>query len=145
MAFWEEKSLEEMSASEWESLCDGCARCCMLKLEDSESNEVSYTSVICKYMDEATCRCKEYENRNSLVPDCVWLTIDTVESYQWLPKTCAYRIKAEGRSLHWWHPLLSGRSETVHEVGISVVGKCISEEYVHADDLDDNVIHWVEH
>jgi hypothetical protein len=145
VGFWEEKSLEEMSGSEWESLCDGCARCCLLKIEEADSEEVHYTSVVCKYMDESTCQCNEYDNRNSLVPDCVWLTIDTVESYKWLPKTCAYRIKAEGRSLHSWHPLLSGRSDTVHEIGISVVGKCISEEHVHSNDVEDNIIHWVEH
>jgi len=144
MSFWQEKSLAEMSQQEWESLCDGCARCCLHKLEDEDSGEVHYTSVVCKYLDESTCRCTNYQDRSSLVPDCVWLTPDTVEAFKWLPTTCAYRLIAEGKDLKWWHPLVSGRAESVAEAGISIRGKCVSEEHVHPDDLEENIIRWVE-
>ena len=144
MGFWKEKSLTEMSRQEWESLCDGCARCCLHKLEDEDSGEVHYTSVVCKYLDESTCRCTSYQDRHSLVPDCVWLTPDTVEAFRWLPTTCAYRLVAEGKDLAWWHPLVSGRAESVQEAGISVRGKCISEEHVHPDNFEENIIRWVE-
>ena len=144
MSFWQEKSLAEMSRQEWESLCDGCARCCLHKLEDEDSGKVHYTSVVCRYLDESTCRCTDYQNRSSLVPDCVWLTPDTAEAFKWLPTTCAYRLIAEGKDLKWWHPLVSGRPESVAEAGISIRGKCISEEHVHPDDLEENIIRWVE-
>ena len=144
MSFWQEKSLAEMSQQEWESLCDGCARCCLHKLEDADSGEVHYTSVVCKYLDESTCRCTDYQHRHSLVPDCVCLTPDTVAAFKWLPTTCAYRLKAEGKDLEWWHPLVSGRAESVAEAGISVRGKCISEEHVHPDDFEEHIIRWVE-
>lgn len=144
MSFWKEKSLAEMSRQEWESLCDGCARCCLHKLEDEDSGEVHYTSVVCKYLDESTCRCTSYQDRHSLVPDCVWLTPDTVEAFRWLPTTCAYRLVAEGKDLAWWHPLVSGRAESVQEAGISVRGKCVSEEHVHPDNFEENIIRWVE-
>lgn len=144
MSFWKEKSLTEMSRQEWESLCDGCARCCLHKLEDEDSGEVHYTSVVCKYLDESTCRCTSYQDRHSLVPDCVWLTPDTVEAFRWLPTTCAYRLVAEGKDLAWWHPLVSGRAESVQEAGISVRGKCVSEEHVHPDNFEENIIRWVE-
>ncbi len=144
MSFWQEKSLAEMSQQEWESLCDGCARCCLHKLEDEDSGEVHYTSVVCKYLDESTCRCTNYQDRGSLVPDCVCLTPDTVEAFKWLPTTCAYRLIAEGKELKWWHPLVSGRAESVAEAGISIRGKCVSEEHVHPDDLEENIIRWVE-
>ena len=144
MSFWKEKSLAEMSRQEWESLCDGCARCCLHKLEDEDSGEVHYTSVACKYLDESTCRCTSYQDRHSLVPDCVWLTPNTVEAFRWLPTTCAYRLVAEGKDLAWWHPLVSGRAESVQEAGISVRGKCISEEHVHPDNFEENIIRWVE-
>lgn len=144
MSFWQEKTLAEMSRQEWESLCDGCARCCLHKLEDEDSGEVHYTSVVCKYLDESTCRCTSYQDRHSLVPDCVWLTPDTVEAFRWLPTTCAYRLVAEGKDLAWWHPLVSGRAESVQEAGISVRGKCVSEEHVHPDNFEENIIRWVE-
>ena len=144
MSFWQEKPLAEMSRQEWESLCDGCARCCLHKLEDEDSGEVHYTSVVCKYLDESSCRCTDYPNRHSLVPDCVLLNPDTVGTFKWLPTTCAYRLVAEGKDLAWWHPLVSGRAETVQEAGITIKGKCISEEHVHPDDFEENIIHWVE-
>ena len=143
-AFWETKTLTEMNDEEWESLCDGCARCCLHKLEDADTGEVHYTRVVCRYLDEATCRCTEYQDRNRLVPMCVWLTPETAHEFAWLPDTCAYRRLAEGKGLDWWHPLVSGRPETVVEAGISVRGRCLSEEHVHPDGFEEHIIRWVE-
>jgi uncharacterized cysteine cluster protein YcgN (CxxCxxCC family) len=133
-----------MSSEEWESLCDGCARCCLHKLEDEESEEVFYTDVACQYLEQDACRCTEYQDRNRLVPNCVWLTPDDVDTFHWLPTTCAYRLIAEGQALPSWHPLVSGRAESVHEAGISVAGRCVSEAFVHDEDFEDRIIHWVE-
>jgi uncharacterized cysteine cluster protein YcgN (CxxCxxCC family) len=144
MKFWETKTLRQMSSEEWESLCDGCARCCLHKLEDEESEEVFYTDVACQYLDQDACRCTEYQDRNRLVPNCVWLTPDDVDTFHWLPTTCAYRLIAEGQALPSWHPLVSGRAESVHEAGISVAGRCVSEAFVHDEDFEDRIIHWVE-
>ena len=141
--FWEEKSIFDMSAQEWESLCDGCARCCLHKLEDEESEEVHYTSVVCQYLNEDKCACTRYEERTILVPDCIQLTPVGALDYGWLPTTCAYRLVAEGKDLEWWHPLVSGSPDTVHEAGISVKGKCTSELYVHPDAMEDRIITWV--
>jgi len=140
--FWE-KPLTELSKQEWESLCDGCARCCLHKLEDEETGEVHYTSVVCKYLNETSCQCTNYQDRHSLAPDCIWLNPDNVEAFKWLPGSCAYRLRAEGKPLHWWHPLVSGRVESVQEAGMTIRGKCISEEHVHPDHLQENIIHWV--
>ena len=142
--FWKEKSLREMTREEWESLCDGCARCCLHKLEDVDTSEVFYTAVACRYLDEPNCRCTEYERRNELVPDCLWLTPASAETFKWLPATCAYRVIAEGRDLAWWHPLVSGDPETVHRAGISVRGKVIDERHVHPEDYEEQIIKWVE-
>ncbi|MAI55213.1 MAG: hypothetical protein CMP96_12720 [Gammaproteobacteria bacterium] len=144
MKFWETKTLRQMSSEEWESLCDGCARCCLHKLEDEESEEVFYTDVACQYLEQDACRCTEYQDRNRLVPNCVWLTPDDVDTFHWLPTTCAYRLIAEGQALPSWHPLVSGRAESVHEAGISVAGRCVSEAFVHDEDFEDRIIHWVE-
>ena len=141
--FWETKSLAEMSRTEWESLCDGCAKCCLHKLEDEDSEQVYYTKVVCRYMDD-DCRCSEYQDRNQLVPNCVWLTPDDVEDFHWLPATCAYRLIHEGKSLYNWHPLISGDPKTVHQAGISIKGRALSEEYVHPDGMEEHIIHWVE-
>ena len=119
-AFWRSKPLEAMSDREWESLCDGCGRCCLVKLEDEDTGEIAYTDVGCTLLDSGACRCRNYENRQALVPDCVRLTPATVRTLSWLPPTCAYRLLAEGRDLYWWHPLVSGDPETVHAAGISV-------------------------
>lgn len=144
MTFWKEKSLKEMTREEWESLCDGCARCCLHKLEDEDTGDVHYTAVACQYLDQDQCRCTEYERRNELVPNCVWLTPDSVEEFQWLPATCAYKLVAEGRDLAWWHPLVSGDPDTVHQAGISVRGKVIDERHVHPDAHEEQIIRWVE-
>ena len=141
--FWEQKSLTELDPQEWESLCDGCAKCCLHKLEDEDSGEVFYTKVVCRYMDEQ-CRCTEYQQRNVLVPNCVWLKPEDVAEFHWLPQTCAYRLVAEGKPLPDWHHLISGDTNTVHEAGISIKGRALSEDYVHPDGFEEHIIHWVE-
>lgn len=127
MPFWRRKTLSQMTKKEWESLCDGCGRCCLIKLEDEDTGEIHLTSLSCRLLDTATCRCKDYENRHDLMPDCIALTPKTVRSLSWLPKTCGYRRVAEGRDLAWWHPLISGTPKTVAEAGISVTGWVKSE------------------
>ena len=138
--FWIEKSLEAMTAEEWESLCDGCGRCCLVKLEDEDTGRIHYTDVGCTLFDAGACRCRDYENRQAKVPDCVRLTPSTVRSLSWLPGTCAYRLRAEGKDLEWWHPLVSGSSETVHLAGISARDEVVgSEDEFTLEELLDHV------
>ncbi len=118
--FWEQFPLEQLATEEWEALCDGCARCCLQKLEDEESGEVFYTAIACHLLDLEQCRCSDYPNRSRNVPNCVQLTPDKTEAFHWLPQTCSYRLVHEGRSLPEWHPLLSGSRESMHEAGISI-------------------------
>jgi hypothetical protein len=125
--FWETKKLHEMTEAEWESLCDGCGLCCLVRFEDEETLEVIPTRVHCQLFDPAVCRCSDYENRKATVPDCIKLTPFNVEALEWMPKSCAYRRLHEGRGLAWWHPLVSGDPETVHTAGVSVRGETISE------------------
>jgi uncharacterized protein len=133
--FWKRVPLEEMTTEQWESLCDGCARCCLLKLEDEDTNEVFLTRLACRLLDLGTCRCSKYEDRQSHVHDCVTITPDKARNLSWLPGSCAYRLVAEGRDLEWWHPLISGDPNTVHEAGISVRGWAKSEERATVDTL----------
>ncbi len=142
--FWESKSLSEMTTAEWESLCDGCARCCLHKLEDAETGEVHYTGVRCRYLVESNCRCSDYQRRSELMPNCLDLQREDVSALHWLPSTCAYRLLAEGKPLYDWHPLVSGSGESVHEAGISIRGRALSDEFVHPDGYDEHIIHWVE-
>jgi len=125
--FWEAKTLEDLTDAEWESLCDGCGRCCMVKLEDVDTGARIDTRLACRLLDIGACRCTDYANRHAQVPDCVRLTPQTARDLDWLPETCAYRLRAQGKPLYWWHPLRSGDPETVHQAGISVRHIAISE------------------
>ena len=142
--WWHEKSLAELSAEQWEALCDGCAKCCLHKLEDEDNGEVFYTRVRCRYLDEATCRCSDYPRRSVLMPNCIQLQAQSVEDLDWLPSTCAYRLRAHGERLPEWHPLVSGDTATVHRAGISIRGRAISDEFVHPDGFDEHIVQWVE-
>ena len=138
--FWKTKTLAEMSPSEWESLCDGCGKCCLSKLEDEDTGEIHWTSVACRMFDSGACKCRDYPNRTKKVHDCVQLTPENVGTISWLPSTCGYRLVNEGRDLYDWHPLISGSAKTVHEAGVSVRGKVTAFE----DDLastDDYLLH----
>ncbi len=140
--FWRTKTLDEMTAAEWESLCDGCGRCCLNKLEDFDTAEIVWTDVACRLLDQGTCRCTNYPGRQAEVPDCIQLTPESVRSLSWLPPTCGYRLVEEGRDLYWWHPLVSGDGETVHQAGVSVRGRTVSETDWPVDTLEERIATW---
>ncbi|HBE92558.1 MAG TPA: YcgN family cysteine cluster protein [Gammaproteobacteria bacterium] len=144
VSFWNTKALDKMSSEEWESLCDGCGRCCLHKLEDIDTGLYFYTNVTCRLLDCETCRCTNYLQRRTLVRDCVLISPSDSDQYNWLPITCAYRRLAEDKSLEWWHPLISGDPETVHEAGISVRGRTVSEITVSTEQLEDHIISWID-
>ncbi len=138
--FWKTKTLAEMTQAEWESLCDGCGRCCLHKLRDEETEEIAWTNVACRLLDGQTCQCGDYAKRQTRVPDCVQLTPAAVAEIDWLPPSCAYRLVHEGRGLAWWHPLVSGDPETVHVAGVSVRGRTVDERVAGA--LEGHVVRW---
>ena len=141
--FWRVKSLEEMDVAEWESLCDRCGRCCLVKLEDEDSGEVHFTDVACKLFATGACQCSDYTNRARHVADCIKLTPHEVRTITWLPPTCGYRLIRDGQDLPWWHPLVSGSAETVHEAGVSVRGRIGGmEDDVPVHDLLDHLVKW---
>jgi uncharacterized cysteine cluster protein YcgN (CxxCxxCC family) len=137
--FWE-LSLSELSRAEWESLCDGCGRCCLHKIEDDETGEIADTNVACKLLDTETAQCCDYRHRKAFVPDCLRLTLKLVETVPWLPETCAYRRRAEGRPLPDWHHLLTGSREAMVRAGASVAGKVVSEN--DAGPLEHHIVDW---
>jgi uncharacterized protein len=141
---WVSKPFTQMSQAEWERLCDGCAKCCLHKLEDEDTGEIFYTNVACKLLDDHSCQCRDYNNRLSQVTECLKLTPENLPEQKWLPSTCAYRLLLNGEPLPSWHPLVSGDSQSVHNEGMSVRGRVLSEESVHEDDMEDHIIHWVE-
>lgn len=138
--FWENKSLSEMSKSEWESLCDGCGLCCLHKLRDEDTDTLMHTNVACRLLDLETCQCSSYESRFRKVPDCIALTPQIVSEIDWLPPSCAYRLVHEGQTLPDWHPLLTGRRESVHKAGVSGRGRIISER--RAGPLETHIVDW---
>jgi len=139
-AFWRTTALQDMSKTQWESLCDGCALCCLHKLEDEDSGEVYYTDIHCRHMDTSNCQCTVYQERQKHVPHCVWLTPEQASEFKWLPETCAYRVLAEGRDLPEWHPLITGDADSVHRAGISIRGKGFSDADVAEEDWEDHII-----
>ncbi len=131
--FWRTKTLEQMTRAEWESLCDGCGRCCLLKLEDEDTGDILLTRLACRLLDVGKCRCSNYENRFAQVPDCIEIDPAKVRALSWLPASCGYRRVDEGRDLAWWHPLVSGSPETVHQAGVSVRAWARSEHKVNPE------------
>lgn len=139
--FWERKPLKKMSPKEWEALCDGCGKCCLNKLEDEDSGEVALTRVACRLLDDATCRCAQYDIRHQFVPDCIVLKPDNLDTHAyWMPETCAYRLLWQGNPLPDWHPLISGTADSVHTAGISVRGMTESEFDIPEEEWEDYII-----
>lgn len=136
--FWVHKSLHEMTDSEWESLCDGCGKCCLQKFIDDETNEIYYTRIACVMLDENTCNCKDYANRFKHVDDCLKLSRELVDQFYWLPETCSYRLLSEGKSLPKWHPLITGSKKAMHQGGFSA--KDTMAHVANLDDWEDYII-----
>lgn len=140
-SFWETVPFDQMTAEEWEALCDGCGKCCLNKIEDADTGEVFLTRVACRLLDDATCQCGQYERRKQLVPECIVLRPDTIADHAyWMPATCAYRLLWQGRSLPEWHPLLTGDAETTHAAGVSLRGMTVPETEVDDDDWEHHII-----
>ena len=140
--FWETKNLIDMNENEWESLCDKCGKCCVIKLEDFDTQEVHYTNVSCKLLCEKSASCKNYENRKSIVPDCIILSPDNLKDLKWMPETCAYKLLNEGKKLHYWHPLLSGNDKDIVNSGNSVKNRVTNENKIKIKDLPDYIFNW---
>ena len=138
--FWEQYPLEELTAEEWEALCDGCGQCCLLKFQDEESGELAVLNLACELLDVHSCRCSDYEHRLERVPECTRLTPALIDQFRWLPHSCAYRRVAEGRKLARWHPLLSGDPERVHRKGVSVRSFAVTSRGVPEEQYEDHII-----
>ncbi|MBZ9560398.1 MULTISPECIES: YcgN family cysteine cluster protein [unclassified Modicisalibacter] len=138
--FWERYPLAELDGAEWEALCDGCGRCCLLKLEDEESGDIATLDLACQLLDIGACHCSDYPNRSARVPGCVPLTLARIEEFRWLPGSCAYRRLSEGRGLAEWHPLVSGDRDSVRRAGISVAPFAVSETTVPEAEWEDHII-----
>lgn len=142
LPFWKTKLLGEMTETEWESLCDGCGKCCLFKVEDMDTGQVHYTDIACRMLDLNTCRCKIYEHRFEVIKDCLSLTYAKLQEIDWLPESCAYRRLNEGKNLPWWHPLVSGSQDSVRHAGISVCGRAVPELSVDLLRIDDHIVDW---
>ena len=140
--FWETKNLIDMNENEWESLCDKCGKCCVIKLEDFDTQQVHYTNVSCKLLCEKSASCKDYENRKSIVPDCIILSPDNLKELKWMPETCAYKLLNEGKNLPYWHPLLSGNDKEIVNSGNSVKNRVTNENEIKIKDLPDYIFNW---
>lgn len=140
MAFWKEKSLAEMNRQEWESLCDGCGKCCLHKLEDEDTGDIHHTDVACRFLSPETLRCGKYITRQRYVGNCVVMSVDLLDQLPWMPSTCAYRLLYEGQPLFEWHPLVSGDATTVQTAGHSVKGRTVDER--DAGDFEDHLVDW---
>ena len=140
--FWETKNLIYMNKNEWESLCDKCGKCCVIKLEDFDTQEVHYTNVSCKLLCEKSASCKDYENRKSIVPDCIILSPDNLKDLKWMPETCAYKLLNEGKNLPYWHPLLSGNDKEIVNSGNSVKNRVTNENEIKIKNLPDYIFNW---
>lgn len=142
LPFWKTKTLDQMDGAEWESLCDGCGKCCVVKLEDEDTKELAYTRLHCRLFDGSSCQCSDYVNRRKHVPDCVQLTPEIVRTVDWLPRTCAYLLVHEGKDLPGWHHLICGDRQRIHDTGHSIRGRTVSEDTVFEEDEIDWVIDW---
>ena len=140
--FWEIKKLSDMNENEWESLCDKCGKCCVIKLEDFDTKEIHYTNVSCKLLCENTASCMDYKNRKSIVPDCIILSPDNLKDLKWMPETCAYKLLNEGKNLPYWHPLLSGNDKEIVKSGNSVKNRVTNENEIKIKDLPDYIFNW---
>ena len=140
--FWETKNLIDMNENEWESLCDKCGKCCVIKLEDFDTQEVHYTNVSCKLLCEKSASCKDYKNRKSIVSDCIILSPDNLNDLKWMPETCAYKLLNEGKELPYWHPLLSGNDKEIVNSGNSVKNRVTNENKIKIKDLPDYIFNW---
>jgi len=140
MAFWKDKALSKMTRAEWESLCDGCGKCCLHKLEDEDTGDIHHTDIACRFLDPNTIKCGKYLTRQRYVGNCVVMSAELLGQLPWMPSTCAYRLLHEGKDLYDWHPLVSGTPETVHTAGASIKGRSIDERV--AGDFEDHLVDW---
>ena len=140
--FWETKKLIDMNENEWESLCDKCGKCCVIKLEDFDTQEVHYTNVSCKLLCEKSASCKDYKNRKSIVSDCIILSPNNLNDLKWMPETCAYKLLNEGKNLPYWHPLISGNDKEIVNSGNSVKNRVTNENEIKIKDLPDYIFNW---
>ncbi|NSW51562.1 MAG: YcgN family cysteine cluster protein [Anaerolineae bacterium] len=138
--FWQETSLKYLTLEQWESLCDGCARCCLYKIQDIDTDELFYTNVACRFLEAETCRCTDYIHRHDIMPTCIILTPRNLAEIDWMPETCAYRLLNEGKPLRWWHPLNSHGPDSVRAAGISICGKYLPEEQADMDHLENYIV-----
>ncbi|ADZ91585.1 YcgN family cysteine cluster protein [Marinomonas mediterranea] len=141
--FWKTTTLEDMESDQWESICDGCGKCCLQKLQDDETDEVYYTDLSCHQLDIAKCQCKVYETRELLVESCLTLKVEDIPEFHWLPDTCSYRVLSETGDLPNWHPLVVGDDKEMQRQGLKVSHYAVSESKVDEEDWDTHIIRWV--